>query len=127
SARLAAAELLSSGTTTVLTMETVHDTDVVFEALAESGMRAVVGKCMMDADDEVPARLRERTRDSIAESLALKKRWDGAEGGRIRAAFAPRFAVSCSRELLEAVADLSRTEGALIHTHASENRDEIEV
>lgn len=127
SARLAAAELLSSGTTTVLTMETVHDTDVVFEALAESGMRAVVGKCMMDADDEVPARLRERTRDSIDESLALKKRWDGAEGGRIRAAFAPRFAVSCSRELLEAVADLSRTERALIHTHASENRDEIEV
>src|SRR5689334_13886088 len=29
-ARLAATELLSSGTTTVLTMETVHDTDVVF-------------------------------------------------------------------------------------------------
>lgn len=127
SARLAAAELISSGTTTVLTMETVHDTDVVFEALAESGLRAVIGKCMMDADDEVPARLRERTGDSIAESLALKKRWDGAEDGRIRAAFAPRFAVSCSRELLEAVADLSRREGALIHTHASENRDEVEV
>jgi 5-methylthioadenosine/S-adenosylhomocysteine deaminase len=128
SARLAAAELISSGTTTVLTMETVHDTDVVFEALAESGMRAVIGKCMMDAADEgVPARLRERTRDSIDESLALKKRWDGAGEGRIRAAFAPRFAVSCSRELLEAVADLSRRERALIHTHASENREEIEV
>jgi 5-methylthioadenosine/S-adenosylhomocysteine deaminase len=128
SARLAAAELISSGTTTVLTMETVHDTDVVFEALAESGMRAVIGKCMMDAaEDEVPARLRERTRDSIDESLALKKRWDGAGEGRIRAAFAPRFAISCSRELLEAVADLSRTEGSLIHTHASENREEVAV
>ncbi len=33
-AALAAAELLRSGTTTVLTMETVHDTDVVFETLA---------------------------------------------------------------------------------------------
>lgn len=127
SARLAAAELISSGTTTVLTMETVHDTDVVFEALAESGMRAVIGKCMMDAADGVPSRLRERTRESIAESLALKRRWDGAENGRIRAAFAPRFAVSCSRELLEAVADLSRTEHALIHTHASENREELDV
>jgi cytosine/adenosine deaminase-related metal-dependent hydrolase len=49
STRLAAAELLLSGTTTVLTMETVHDTDVVFETLAETGLRAVVGKCMMDA------------------------------------------------------------------------------
>ena len=30
--RLAAAELLLGGTTTVLTMETVHDTDAVFAA-----------------------------------------------------------------------------------------------
>ena len=30
-ARLATTELLASGTTAVLTMETVHDTDVVFE------------------------------------------------------------------------------------------------
>ena len=50
-ARLAAAELLLGGTTTVLTMETVHDTDAVFEALEPIGLRAVVGKCMMDADD----------------------------------------------------------------------------
>src|SRR5687767_7032936 len=127
SARLGAAELLLSGTTSVLTMETVHDTDVVFETLAAIGMRAVVGKCMMDSDDDVPARMRERTADSIDESLALKKRWDGAAGGRLHAAFAPRFAVSCSRELLEAVAVLSARESALIHTHASESRDEVEV
>src|SRR5215204_884718 len=92
SARLAAAELLSSGTTTALTMETVHDTDVVFETLDEMGMR-----------------------------------WDGQANGRLRAAFAPRFAVSCSRELLEAVADLSTRDRVVVHTHASENRDEIEV
>jgi 5-methylthioadenosine/S-adenosylhomocysteine deaminase len=124
---LAATELLSTGTTTVLTMETVHDTDVVFETLAAVGMRAVVGKCMMDSDDQVPARLRERTSASIDESLALKKRWDGAAGGRLTAAFAPRFAVSCSRELLEAVANLSAREQAIVHTHASESRDEVEV
>lgn len=127
SARLASAELLLSGTTTVLTMETVHDTDVVFETLADTGLRAVVGKCMMDADDKVPARLRERTTASIDESLALRDRWHGAAGGRLRAAFAPRFAVSCSRELLEAVAELSRTAGILVHTHASENREEVEL
>src|SRR6266850_4835600 len=106
-ARLAAAELLASGTTTVLTMETVHDTEVVFETVAESGMRATIGKCMMDFDAQVPKRLQETTRASLDESLAIRKRWDGAEGGRLRAAFAPRFAVSCSRELLEAVAHLS--------------------
>jgi 5-methylthioadenosine/S-adenosylhomocysteine deaminase len=125
--RLAAAELLLSGTTTALTMETVHDTDIVFETLVDVGLRATVGKCMMDADGEVPSRLREETRRSIDESLALRARWDGAAGGRLRAAFAPRFAVSCSRALLEAVASLSEAERVLVHTHASESRDEVEV
>jgi 5-methylthioadenosine/S-adenosylhomocysteine deaminase len=125
--RLATTELLSSGTTAVLTMETVHDTDVVFEAVAESGLRATIGKCMMDFDAQVPKRLQEETRASIDESLAIRARWDGAEHGRLRAAFAPRFAVSCSRELLEAVADLSQRQRALVHTHASESRDEIAI
>jgi 5-methylthioadenosine/S-adenosylhomocysteine deaminase len=127
STRLAAAELVLSGTTTALTMETVHDTDVVFEALEAFGLRAVVGKCMMDSDRQVPARLHEQTRASIDESVALRKRWDGRANGRLRAAFAPRFAVSCSRQLLEAVADLSARDRVIIHTHASENRDEIAV
>jgi 5-methylthioadenosine/S-adenosylhomocysteine deaminase len=127
STRLAAAELLLSGTTTALTMETVHDTDIVFEALDTFGLRAIVGKCMMDSDQQAPKRLQEQTHASIDESVALRKRWDGRANGRLRAAFAPRFAVSCSRELLEAVADLSSRDRVIIHTHASENRDEIEV
>jgi 5-methylthioadenosine/S-adenosylhomocysteine deaminase len=127
SARLAACELLSTGTTTVLTMETVHDTDVVFEAIGETGLRAVIGKCMMDADAAVPARLLEPTRASIDESLALSRRWDGAANGRLRAAFAPRFAVSCSQDLLEEVGALSARHGTLVHTHASEQRAEIAI
>jgi cytosine/adenosine deaminase-related metal-dependent hydrolase len=126
-ARLASAELLLSGTTTALTMETVHDTDAVFDALAGTGLRATVGKCMMDSADQVPSRLQEETQRSIDESLALRRRWDGSRNGRLRAAFAPRFAVSCSRELLEAVGTLSAKEGVLVHTHASESQDEIEV
>jgi 5-methylthioadenosine/S-adenosylhomocysteine deaminase len=126
-ARLATTELLLSGTTSILTMETVHDTDAVFDAVAESGIRATIGKCMMDADAEVPARLRERTRDSLDETLALRKRWHGAADGRIHVALAPRFAVSCSRELLEAVAALSSEHDSLVHTHASESRDEIAI
>jgi len=125
--RLATTELLCSGTTSVLTMETVHDTDVVFEAVAESGLRATIGKCMMDFDAEVPRRLQEETRHSIDESVAIRTRWDGAANGRLHAAFAPRFAVSCSRELLEAVASLSDQHHALVHTHASESREEIAI
>jgi 5-methylthioadenosine/S-adenosylhomocysteine deaminase len=125
--RLATTELLASGTTAVLTMETVHDTDVVFEAVAESGLRATIGKCMMDSAADVPARLQEETRASIDESVAIRTRWDGAANGRLHAAFAPRFAVSCSRALLEAVASLSAEQQAVVHTHASESRDEIAI
>jgi 5-methylthioadenosine/S-adenosylhomocysteine deaminase len=100
---------------------------VVFEEVAASGLRATIGKCMMDFDAEVPKRLREATRASIDESVAIRQRWDGAESGRLHAAFAPRFAVSCSRELLEAVAHLSHEQHALVHTHASESRDEIAI
>ena len=126
-ARLGILELLSSGTTTVLTMETVHDTDVVFEVAAESGIRATIGKCLMDSAAEAPARLQETAKSSLDESHALKERWHGAERGRLRAAYAPRFAVSCSRDLLEAVASLSEQSGVLVHTHASESRDEIAI
>src|SRR4051812_26819613 len=126
--RLATTELLLSGTTSVLTMETVHDTDVVFEAAGESGIRATIGKCMMDAPaDGTPSRLREAATAALDESRSLLKHWDGAANGRLRAAFAPRFAVSCTRELLEAVADLSSETKTLVHTHASESRDEIAI
>src|SRR3954471_22516785 len=91
--RLATTELLMSGTTSVLTMETVHDTDVVFEAAGESGIRATIGKCMMDATSGTPARLQETAKSSLDESRSLRTRWDGAANGRLRAAFAPRFAV----------------------------------
>jgi 5-methylthioadenosine/S-adenosylhomocysteine deaminase len=57
----------------------------------------------------------------------LHRAWDGAANGRIRVALAPRFAVSCSRALLEATAAVSADRGLLVHTHASEQRDEIEV
>jgi len=127
SARLATTELLCSGTTSVLTMETVHDTDAVFEAVAESGMRATIGKCMMDAAADVPVRLIERTQSSIDESLALRQRWHGGADGRLQVALAPRFAVSCTRGLLESVASVSAEQGLLVHTHASESREETAI
>lgn len=125
SARLGLAELIRGGTTCALTMETVNHTDAVFEAVAEAGFRATVGKCMMDFGEDVPAALHEETGASLSESLALLARWHGQADGRIRYCFAPRFAVSCTQPLLEEVAQHSRERQILVHTHASENRDEI--
>jgi 5-methylthioadenosine/S-adenosylhomocysteine deaminase len=127
SARLAVAELIRGGTTCALTMETVNHTAEVFRVVEESGFRATVGKCMMDAGEGVPAGLSERTEDSVAESLALFEEWHGRADGRVRFCFAPRFAVSCTRELLARVAELARERGVVVHTHASENLTEIEL
>ena len=127
SARLGIAELIKGGTTCALTMETVNHTGEVFKVVEESGFRATVGKCMMDKGEEVPRALQEQTGNSIDESLALLEDWHGKADGRIRYCFAPRFAVSCTRELLEKVAQLARARGVMIHTHASENRTECEM
>jgi 5-methylthioadenosine/S-adenosylhomocysteine deaminase len=127
SARLGIGELIRGGTTCALTMETVRHTEQVFTAVEEAGFRATIGKCMMDKGDQVPAMLQEQTEDSIAESIALLDHWHGRDGDRIRYCFAPRFAVSCTRELLERVSKLSHERRVLVHTHASENKDEIEL
>jgi 5-methylthioadenosine/S-adenosylhomocysteine deaminase len=123
-ARLGIAELIKGGTTCALTMETVNHTSEVFRVVEETGFRATVGKCMMDKGNEVPRALQEQTAASIEASLALLEEWHGRADGRIRYCFAPRFAVSCTRELLEQVAELARARGVMIHTHASENRTE---
>jgi cytosine/adenosine deaminase-related metal-dependent hydrolase len=126
-ARLAAAELQLGGTTTALTMETVHGTDAVFDALVPTGLRATVGKCLMNVRGDAPERLCQSTREAIDESLALDRRWSGAAGGRLRAALAPRFAISCTRDLLEATAAAARDRGLLVHTHASEQQEEVAI
>jgi cytosine/adenosine deaminase-related metal-dependent hydrolase len=126
SAWLGCRELLKSGTTCVLDMGSVHHTGEIFKVLRASGIRAFAGKAMMDAGDGVPRGLRETTQQSIDESLRLQSEWHGAEGGRIRYAFAPRFLESCSEGLLRSVAEKAREMGLLVHSHASETAGELE-
>lgn len=127
SAKLGIAELIKGGTTSIIDMETVHHTESAFEAIKETGYRAMSGKCMMDYGSGVPSSLMEKTEDSLKESLRLLKKWHGTENGRIDYAFAPRFVVSCTEKLLKEVGHMAKEYGVMIHTHASENRGEIEL
>lgn len=123
-ARLGCAELLLSGTTAILDMGTVHETDTLCEAVAASGLRATIGKAMMDLGEAPPPRLRETTAASLAESDALAARWHDADG-RLQYAYAPRFVLSCSEALLREVAARVGA-GARLHTHAAEQQAEVE-
>lgn len=125
SAQLGLAELIQGGTTTILTMETVHDTAVVFEEACRSGLRAIVGKCFMNAGDGVPRRLLQSAALAFKESESLYRDWHGQSDGRIRLGLAPRFILSCTEGLLRDADAMARERGLLMHTHASENRDEV--
>src|SRR5690348_8246923 len=103
SVRLGLLELITSGTTTILDMGTTKHGDIVAEELVRSGIRARFGQAMMDTGEGVPPTLLETTRASLDAASGLVKRWKRAGAGRIGYAFAPRFALSCTRELLEAV------------------------
>ncbi len=127
SADLTFYELIRSGATAALDMGSVNHYGSVFESAKVSGLRLVGGKCMMDAGQGVPSRLRESTEASISQSLELMKTWHGAENDRLRYAFAPRFVLSCTEALLRQVGTLALEKGVRIHTHASENPTECDV
>lgn len=123
SARLGLTELLLGGTTALLDMATVHHTSSVFHAASECGVRAFIGKAMMDRDNE--AGLSEPTDGALEGAVALRDRWHGR--GRLRYAFAPRFVPSCTETLLRETVVAARERGCLLHTHASENTDEVRL
>jgi 5-methylthioadenosine/S-adenosylhomocysteine deaminase len=127
SAMLGIGELIQSGTTTIVDMETVHYSDFAFQAISESGIRALSGKVMMDKGDEVPLALQENTWDSLQQSVDLLEKWNGYDNGRIQYSFSPRFVVSCTEQLLKEVRVLSEQYQVKVHTHASENLGEIAI
>lgn len=118
----------AAGTTTVLAYGVVYEAamDAAFRAAELHGIRAILGKVMMDRGtyDPIiePAAILDR---SLRESADLIGRWHGAAAGRLGYAVTPRFAVSCSTEMLRESAALAAATGAWWQTHVSEDPFEI--
>jgi 5-methylthioadenosine/S-adenosylhomocysteine deaminase len=127
SSLLGCAELLRGGTTSIIDMATVRHTESVFTAVQQAGIRYLGGKCLMDHGEDVPRPMLDTPENALQESMELFKRWNNYDDGRIRYALCPRFAVSCSDALLREVASLAQQYHIPVHTHASENRGEIEL
>jgi len=126
SARLGIAELLCSGTTTVLSMETTRHTDASFEAAAELGIRAVIGPALMDRW-EPGTDMEGGTTAGALESVAdLIARWHGGAGGRLGVALSPRGPGNATAELWRACVGLAAEHDLVLHTHVSENRQQAE-
>jgi guanine deaminase len=115
-------------TTTLLAYGVVYEAamDAAFRAADSHGIRAILGKVMMDRltyDPTIaPASILDRT---LRESRDLAERWHGAAEGRLGYAVTPRFAVSCTAELLRESTALARASGCWWQTHVAEDRAEI--
>ena len=121
--------LAAAGTTTALLYGAVFEdsTDAAFAAAEEHGIRLVLGKVMMDRFATTSRSPTARCSiESLAQSQRLIERWHGRDDGRLQYAVTPRFAVSCSAEMLRESADLARSTGAYWQTHLAEDRNEIE-
>ncbi|XP_059175126.1 guanine deaminase-like [Physella acuta] len=119
------ARTLKNGTTTICYYATIdrESTMLLVDAVARTGQRAYIGKVNMDQNggagyvEERQASIND-TEKFIQDVLAL-------ENPLITPCVTPRFAVSCSMELMTSLAHLARQYNLPIQTHVSENLDEV--
>ncbi|HYI10354.1 MAG TPA: guanine deaminase [Thermoanaerobaculia bacterium] len=118
-------ELLRNGTLCALIFSTVHATatEIFFEEAERRGFRGIIGKTMMDR--HAPDYLLDPTpQQAYDESRTLLEKWHGR--GLLRYAITPRFAPTSTPELLECAGQLKREfPDAWVHSHISENRNEV--
>ncbi|MHA3893614.1 guanine deaminase [Acinetobacter sp. GXMZU3951] len=117
-------ELLKNGTTTALVFCTVHpeSVDALFEAAQRQQMRLIAGKVMMDR--HAPDALCDTPERAYSDSKALIEKWHGK--GRALYAITPRFAPTSTPEQLQLAGQLkAEYPDVYVHTHLSENKNEI--
>ena len=117
-------ELLKNGTTTALVFCTIHpeSVDALFEAAEQHQMRLIAGKVMMDR--HAPDALTDTAESAYDDSKALIEKWHGK--GRNLYAITPRFAPTSTPEQLQKAGQLkAEYPDVYVHTHLSENKNEI--
>ncbi len=117
-------ELLRNGTTTALVFATVHPESVeaFFTAAQARRLRMISGKVLMDR--HAPDNLRDTPEQAYHDSKALIKKWHGCD--RLLYAVTPRFAATSSPEQLQVAGQLlAEFPDVYLHTHLSENTDEV--
>lgn len=123
-ARLFLQELFRNGTTACVAFASIHPQSVeaLFDEASRYDMCLITGKVQMDR--QAPPALCESVGESERQVLSLLPRWHGK--GRLRYAVTPRFALSCSPQMMRLCAELLQAfPTTYLQTHLSENKDEI--
>jgi guanine deaminase len=118
-----ARNLAAAGTTLPFVYGPVfpHATDALLETFARTGQKAIAGPVLMDA--HCPPELQLAAGPALDALDALADRWSD----RFRIAAIPRFALSCSMELMRGAAALAARRGLAVSTHLSENPVECRI
>lgn len=116
---------LRAGTTTTVVYTSPYKKacDIAFQVAEELQVRSIIGMTMMDAN--CPEYLKQETDKSLQFSSDLCEKWQKKE--LLDYIYTPRFALSCSEELLRETAKLASNHKARIQSHLSENKREIET
>ncbi|KAG1138723.1 hypothetical protein G6F37_010267 [Rhizopus arrhizus] len=117
---------LSNGTTTCSWFATIHleSCKILVDTIEALGQRAYVGKVNMDQNSpsfyiETTERSLEDTRSFIEYTLS--------KSSLVTPVITPRFAITCSRRLMDGLGSLAEEYKVPIQTHLCENHDEIKT
>lgn len=118
-------ELLRNGTTSALVFATSHPNSVhaFFQAAQRRQLCMITSKVLMDRN--APDYLLDTPQSAYADCKALIKHWH--RQGRLYYAVTPRFAPTSTPQQLDIAAQLLREfPDVYLHTHLSENQEEIQ-
>lgn len=117
-ARLAALEMIRSGTTAFADM--YFGMEEVASAVDDAGLRALLGYGVITVDRGEDAAAAE-----IDQAVGFADAYHGAAGGRIRTMLTPHAPYTCDDWVLESLAEQARDRGLPLHLHLNETRDEV--
>jgi len=112
---LGIAEMIKSGTTCLADM--YFYVDHIAQAVAKSGIRAVLARGMVGVGPE--------NMQAMDDSRALVTDWHGHDQGRIKIMLGPHAPYTCPPDYIKKVIALSDQLGVGLHIHLSETRTEF--
>ena len=134
SAALCALEMIKSGTTSFIEcmLAEVYGFDGVAQTVIKSGMRAALGKIVMDlpsyagAENVMHPGMTENGETSVNNTLAAFDKWNGAADGRIQVWFGARTPGGVSPQLYDQISQLAQERDMGITVHISEVKEDID-
>jgi len=120
------ANTLANGTTTAMYFATIHKKAslLLADIAHQFGQRAFIGKVSMDQNS--PQYYMENTEEAISEAEDFITTLISKKYSLVEPAVTPRFAVSCSMDLMKKMGDMAHKYNINIQTHTSENTAECD-